>query len=115
MLNPYTILAAIAMAVTLFGGGLTIGIKWEQGRAAVEDQHVQKAVDAALQVSADAIAKIKVTNKTIQGETRHEIETHTVYSDCRLTPVGLQLAAQALDGAKPAGDLKLPRLDAPGK
>ena len=115
MLNHYAVLVAIAFASALFGGGLTLGIKWEAGRQAVENQHIAEAVDAANAASAEAIAKIKVTNKTVQGEVRREVETHHVYSDCRLTPGGMQLASQALDGAKPAGDLKLPRLDAPAK
>lgn len=116
MLNPYTILVAIAIAATLFASGLTLGIKWEEGRQAVENQHVAEAVDAANAASAEAIAKLKPTYTTIKGETRREIETHTVYADCKLTPGGLQLANQALGGgAKPTGDLKLPGPDAPQK
>lgn len=115
MINPYTILAAIAVAVTLFGGGLTLGIKWEEGRQAVENQHIAEAVDAANAASAEAIAKIKVTNKTIQNQLEKQIETHTVYTDCRLDPIGLQLANQALAGAKPAGGVKLPEANPAGK
>lgn len=107
-MNPYALLAAVAMAVTLFGGGVTIGIKWEAGRQAVENQHIAEAVDAANNVSAQAIAQIKVINKTIQNEVRHELEKETVYRDCKLTPNGVQLANQALAGAKPPSESKLP-------
>lgn len=115
MINPYALLIAGVLALGLFGTGVSVGRQWSDGQRALSDRHIKEAVDAANEASAKAIAQIKVTNKTIQGEVRREVETHTVYSDCRLTPNGVQLANQALDGIKPAGDLKLPRFDATGK
>ena len=115
MPNPYALLALVVLAVGLLTSGFVAGSKWEAGRQAVENQHIAEAVDAANAASAEAIAKIKVTNKTIQNEVRREIETNTVYSDCKLSGGGLLLANQALAGTQPAGDLKLPRIDAPQK
>lgn len=110
------ILIPLIFAIGVFVSGLTIGIKWEEGRQAVENNHIAEAVDAANSASAEAIAKIKVTNKTIQNEVRHEVETNTVYRDCKLTDGGLQLANKALAGEPvPAGGLKLPRIDATSK
>ena len=114
-MNPLLLLIIGVIAASIFGSGVTIGMRWEEGKQVLENQHIAQAVEAANASAADAIAKIKVTNKTIQGEVRHETETHTIYTDCRLTPVGMQLATQALDGSKPAGDLKLPSISAPAK
>ena len=72
-MNPYVLLAIAAFAAALFGGGVTIGVKWEAGRQAVENQHIAEAVDAANTAAAEAIAKIKITNKTVQNEVRREI------------------------------------------
>lgn len=115
MFNPTTILVALVFCLGLFTSGVTIGVKWEEGRQALENQHIAEAVDAANSATAEAISKIKVTNKTVQNQLEKQIETHTVYRDCKLDPVGLQLANQALAGSKPAGDSKLPGPDAAGK
>lgn len=115
MLNPTTILIGFVFLAGFFSSGIAVGIKWEEGRNAVENQHIAEAVDAADTASAEAIAKIKVTNRTIQGEVRREVETNTIYSDCKLSGNGLLLANQALTGTQPAGDLKLPRIDGPQK
>ena len=108
LLNPSMWLIGLALLAGSFAGGISVGKKWEEGRHAIESNHIAEAVDAANAVSAEAIAKIKVTNKTIQNEVRREVETNTVYADCKLTPVGLQLANQALAGTKPVDSGKLP-------
>lgn len=116
MFNPTTILVALVFCLGLFSSGIATGIKWEEGRQAVENNHIAEAVDAANGASAEAIAKLKPVYTTIKGETRREVETHTVYTDCKLTPGGLQLANQALlGGTKPAGEGKLPGADAAEK
>jgi hypothetical protein len=114
-MNPYALLAALLVAIGLFGGGVTVGAKWEAGRQAIENQHIAEAVDAANNAAARAIAQIKVTNKTITNEVRRELEKETIYRDCKLTPNGVQLANQALTGTRPTGDSKLPKTDTPGK
>lgn len=111
MPNPYALLALVVLAVGLLTSGFVAGSKWEAGRQAVENQHIAEAVDAANAVSAEAIAKIKVTNKTIQNEVRREVETNTVYSDCRLPDNGVRLVNEAISGAKPAAGGKLPGAD----
>lgn len=116
MLNPYLIIGALLALLGAFGSGVSIGRGWEEGRNAIEQNHIAEAVGAANRASAEAIAKLRPVYKTIQGEVRHEVETNTVYANCRLTPNGLQLANQALlGGAKPAGEGKLPRADEAAK
>lgn len=108
-MNPYLIIGALVGALALFGSGISIGIKWSDGRQAVENQHIAEAVDAANTASAQAIAGLKPKYTTIQNEVQREIRTNTVYSDCVIPASGLRLANQALNGgALPIGDSKLP-------
>lgn len=114
MLNPYAIIAALVLAAMLFGSGVSVGRKWEEGQQAVEKQHIKEAVDAANDAAGEAISKIKVVNKTIQGEVRHEIETNTVYRDCKQPASGVRLVNEALDPQyqpKRDGEGKLPKAD----
>ena len=115
LLNPSLWLVGLALLAGTFAGGISVGKKWEEGRNAIEQNHIAEAVDAANAASAEAIAKIKVTNRTIQSEVRREVETNTVYVDCKLPANGLQLANQALAGTKPAGGGELPKANTPGK
>lgn len=122
-MNPYSLLAVAAIALALFGGGVGTGIRWEKGREAIENKHVAEAVDAANAVAtenanktAQAIAGIKVVNRTITNEVQHETRTETVYRDvnCQHTDNGLRLVNQALNPPglqNPAGGIKLPRAD----
>lgn len=109
------ILASIVIALAVFGVGLGTGIRWEKGREAIENKHIAEAVDAANAAAAEAISKIKVTNKTVMNEVQHEVRTNTVYSDatCAHTDNGLLSINKALAPPGPAGDRKLPGPDAP--
>ena len=107
-MNPYAILASVVLAVCLFGTGVATGVRWQSGQQALNEQHIAQAVDAANKVSAEAIAGLKPVYTTIRAKMEKQIETNTVYRDCRLDPVGLQLINHALAGTKPAGDSKLP-------
>lgn len=117
LLSPSAWLIAAAILIGAFSSGVSVGKRWEEGRQAVENNHVAEAVDAALSASAEAIAKLKVKNTTITNEVQHEIRTNTIYSDCKLTDRGLQLANQALDpsGAFSVGEGKLPVKASPPK
>lgn len=112
-MNPYLAIGALLALIGVFGTGVATGKKWEEGRNAIEQNHIVEAVDAANAASATAIAGIKVTNQTINNKVRHEVETNTVYSDCKLTPNGLLLANSALSGTKPPSGGELPKADAP--
>lgn len=114
MMSPGAIIAALVLAFGLFAGGVGTGIRWEEGRTAIETKHITEAVTAANLAAAEAISKIKVTNKTIQAEVQREIRTETVYSDanCAHSDNGLRLVNEALSARpNPAGGLKLPRAD----
>lgn len=110
-MNPYIALFAVLGLIGVFGAGVGVGKKWEEGRNAIEQNHIAEAVDAANAASAEAIAGIKVTNQTINNKVRHEVETNTVYSDCKLTSNGVFLANSALSGTKPPSGGELPKTD----
>ena len=115
-MNPYALLA-LAAAIALAGaGGFKLGADHEVASRAREDKHITEAVDAANATAAKAIAELRPKYTTIQGKLEKQIETNTVYRDCRIDSVGMQLANQALDptAEAPAGG-KLPGADAAGK
>jgi len=114
-LNPYAILASIVVALCLFGSGVATGVRWQTGQQAINSQHITQAVDAANKSSAEAIATLKPVYTTIQAKLEKQIETKTVYRDCRLDADSLQLINYSLSGAHGAGSGKLPGADAAGK
>lgn len=69
--------------------------------------------DAALAVTSDAIAKIKVENVTVRQKAETITRERVVYRDCQHDADGLRLINEALTGqAKPVADGKLPAPDA---
>lgn len=65
-------------------------------------------------VAASAIANIQVKNTTIQGRVIHDIQTNTLYRDCRNTPDGLRNLNDALTNAvSPVGPASGGQLSGP--
>lgn len=117
-MNLTAIAAAVALLTGLGGfvGGLKVGIDHERAGQVTKLETVAEAVDAANNASAAVLASLKPTYTTIQNKVQHEVETHTVYADCKLSPDGLLLANQALNGgAKPSSGGELPKANAAGK
>lgn len=112
-MNQYVLLA-LAVAIAAAGaGGFKLGVDHEYASQAREDRHITEAINAATNVSAQAIAALKPTYTTIQSKVQHDVETHTVYRDCKLSPDGLLLTNQALNaGVVAPSDSKLPEADA---
>ena len=114
LLNPALWLVGVALLAGTFAGGISVGKKWEEGRNAIEQNHIAEAVDAANAAAAQAIAQIKPKYTTIQNEVQREIRTNTVFADCKLPADSLRLVNQALNGgAEAPGGGKLPGADAP--
>lgn len=113
-MNPYLIIAALLAVMGAGAGGFRLGVDHEKASQIDKAETVAEAVDAANNASAAAIAALKPKYTTIKSQLEKQIETHTVYRDCRLDPIGLQLANQALSGGTAApGSGKLPDADAP--
>lgn len=112
-MNPWLIVAFLVALLAAGAGGFRLGADHEVAAQAREQNHIAEAVDAATTVSANAIAALKVKSTTITNEVQREVRTNTVYTDCKLTPIGLQLANQALspDSSITLGSGKLPKAD----
>lgn len=112
-MNPYLIIAALAAVLAAGAGGFKLGADHEVASQARAQEQLDKAVAAMTTTAAESIAKIKVVNRTIQNEVRHETTTQTVYRDgaCKHTDNGMRLVDKALDPARavPAGGSKLPK------
>jgi len=112
-MNPYIIIVALLAVLGAGASGFKLGRDSVIAGQAREDAQIEKAIQAANTATAEAISKIKVTNKTIQNELQKEVRYETVYSSssCANTPNGLRLVNQALTGDNPASDSKLPKVD----
>lgn len=113
-MNPYAILGVVLAWGASAGGaflyGTHVGANGELATQARTEQAVRETRDAAQQGAAAAIALLKPRNVTIRQETEREIQTNTVYRDCRVPAAGMQLANEAITGqpAQPAGGQQLP-------
>lgn len=114
--SPWPLLAGLLLAAAAGMGGFVLGQDHEKAGQADRAQLTKDAVNAANEVWAANVVKLKPRYTTIQGKLEKEIETHTVYRDCKLPPDGLQLLNAALaGGAQPAGGGELPAPGAPAK
>jgi len=113
------LLALLGMSLSFAAGtwyGTGLGEDREYAKRAREDALVTQVRETSERAAADAIAKIKPRNVTIQQEIQREIETRTEYRDCRHGPGGMQLINEALTGRpQPAGGGQLPGADAVGR
>jgi hypothetical protein len=111
------LLVSIGIVAGAFLYGDHIGAQREHAKQMAVDAAVQQTREAAQQAAAEAISKIKITNTTVRGEVQHEIQTNTVYRDCKLPADGLRIANDAITGnrTQPAGGGQLPKADAAGK
>lgn len=110
MLNPYIIIFALLMALGSGLVGYRQGIASERASQIDQRELLAAVADEAANTAAKAIAQLKPKYTTISNQLEKQIETHTVFRDCRIDPVSLQLANQALTGggAVAPGDSKLP-------
>ncbi len=113
-MNPYLIIIALGAVLAAGAGGFRLGADHEKASQIDQKEMVAAAVDAANETSAKAIAALKVKSTTINNEVQREVRTHTIYSDCKLTPGGVLLANQVLDPSRAfaVGSGKLPKADA---
>lgn len=113
-MNPY-ILIVIGLAWVAsvgFAGykGADYGETKAKAEQATLDDAVKQTREAAIEGAAQAIAANKPINQTIVQKVQREIQTNTIYTECRHTAPGLRGVNEAITGKpdKPAGDSKLP-------
>lgn len=102
-MNPTVILSALLLAISASFGTYVKGR--HDGRAAElatqvrEDRAAAVAGAAAASAAAEAITQIEVKHVTIRQELQREVQTNTVYRDCKLTAGGLRDINAAITGS----------------
>jgi hypothetical protein len=103
-MNPYIISAAIAALGLTNWYSYDMGRKHMRNEIEAQESKVEKAIaitrEQARLGAADAMAKLTVVHKTIQGRVEREIQTNTVYRDCVHTDASLRDINAALRGPK---------------
>jgi hypothetical protein len=100
--NPYALLVGGIAFLAAVGGAGWQGYRMGRDAEIAAQAREDRAVQAALKVTAEAIAAIEVKHVTIKQRAETEIREVPVYRDCRNTDVGLQLINAALTGTEPA-------------
>jgi len=99
----------LAYAVLTFAG-LAVGWNvrgWKEGydanmRAEAEqrsEELARKLVAGISRETLEAIGNIRIENTTIYQKATHEVQTNTVYRDCRVPAAGVQLVNDARTGS----------------
>lgn len=112
-MNPYILLGAGILAVSLAVGGFTFGVKYQRGQEARAEQLIAKVREEAQRGAAEEIAKIKVVNTTVKQQLETQIREREVYRNCKLDDDSFRLLNDALSGRapQPAGSRELPGTD----
>jgi hypothetical protein len=100
-MSPYFLIAVFVAILVAGAGGFKLGADHEVAARAREDQHTAEAVEAANSAWAKSVSELRPKYTTIQGKLEKQIETNTVYRDCKLDAVGVQLVNQALSAGTP--------------
>lgn len=105
-------LVAGCLALAAYGGWWLRDLQEQAvrtARAVAEVDAQRRMLALANQVAVrteEAIARIRIENRTIYNETQREIQTNTVYRDCVLPADGVRLANQARTGSgQPSGSV----------
>ena len=107
-MNPWLLLGAALACAGAFWCGTEVGADGEIAKQKKLDDVVVAVKEAAQTGAAAAIAGNKPINQTIVQKVQHEIQTNTVYADCKHTDAGLRGINEALTGRpQPAGDSQL--------
>lgn len=101
-MSPWAALAALILWVASTFGAYLFGHSTGVDQTKLAQSEVDKAIAAtslaANQGAADAIAKIKITNTTVQGRLRTVVQNNPVYRDCVNDPATMGLLNDALSG-----------------
>ncbi|MES2950299.1 MAG: hypothetical protein V4858_17285 [Pseudomonadota bacterium] len=107
---PYILIGSAIACAGAFWYGTNVGEAQCQAKQKTVEAIAREVKESAQQGAAAAIAANRPRNTTIVNEVQREVQTNTVYSDCRNTPDGVRSINEALTGKRPdpAGGGKLP-------
>lgn len=112
------IAASVATALTTaYLYGQAAGRNACEAAAAREQAVIDKAIEVATETSAAAIREIKIQHRTINQRVEREIQTNTVFRDCRLPDGMRDTINEAITGRRPdtAASGVLPSPDPTGR
>lgn len=89
-----------ASVVGAFFYGTGVGADGEIAKQTAVEKSIKDTREAAQLGAADAIAKIKIYHKTVQGKLETVVRENPVYVDCKHTDDGMRLINQALTGSR---------------
>lgn len=109
-MSPWLIIGALLACAGAFWYGTDVGEAQCLAKQATLQEVAKEVKEAAQQGAAAAIAANRPRNTTIVNEVQREVQTNTVYRDCRHTPDGVRGINEALTGKRPepSGGGKLP-------
>ena len=111
-----TVVLLISLALGLIGSGLayhkgkTAGRQETLSTLQKDDLKRQQELEAIQRSVSEAVAKVRVINRTLIQTTEREIVKEPVYVDCRHSPDGLRLVNSALSGTATANTATNPEL-----
>lgn len=101
-MKQYIAAGVLAACIACATGGYLYGQQIGSMKAEFDQQRIEKAISdsaqASRQAASEEIAKIQPINKTIHQKVQREIQTETIYADCRVPPSGVRIANQAITG-----------------
>lgn len=110
-MNPALVIGGLLLSASVgLGAGYRAGANSVTAELARQDSIEQRTRDAALKVTAEAIAGIQVNHTTIRQRTEEKIREVPVYRDCVNDPTVERLLndARANRVPEPAGDRVVP-------
>lgn len=95
MISWIALFVVVALVLTAFVS-FQEGVKFRRTQELAEEAKMQRLTEVVNKAIAASVADIKIQNNTIYRKAEREIIKEPVYSDCRLTPDGMQAVAEAL-------------------
>ena len=103
-MNIYFAIAGAAVVLASYAGTFYVGADYGENKAAVRAASTQEIADeAASKAIGDGsklLSSINITNKTIYQKATREVQTNTVYRDCRHDDGMLATINEALTGRR---------------
>lgn len=107
-INPYLKWVKIAAAVVVVVGAFAGGVRYERGQQARIELAIEEAGKSAQIATAGEIAKLKITNTTIQGKVETIIHEQKVFDQCIVPADAVGLLNDAIRGAESPRDSIVP-------
>jgi hypothetical protein len=111
-MNPWLIIGSLVINILMTGAAYKFG--YDNGENKIkasqiaENDLIAKVEERARLGAANEIAKIQLKQTTIYNKVQKEVQTNTVYRECKHTADGLRSLNEALTNTGPISDIKLP-------